>query len=52
MVLLDADKKPLPEFLAIDMSMVENDESGRLLTIRRGLPEGSHGIDPSELFLN
>ncbi|MBS0456330.1 MAG: DUF3391 domain-containing protein [Proteobacteria bacterium] len=52
MVLLDADKRPLPEFLALDMSQIEADAQGRLLTIRRGLPEGSHGIDPAELFLD
>ncbi|MBS0212088.1 MAG: DUF3391 domain-containing protein [Proteobacteria bacterium] len=52
MLLLDADKKRLPDFVALDLSTVENDEHGRLLTIRRGLPEGAHGIDPSELFLD
>ncbi|MBS0193077.1 MAG: DUF3391 domain-containing protein [Proteobacteria bacterium] len=52
MLLLDADKQRLPDFVALDMSVVESDANGRLLTIRRGLPEGSHGIDPSELFLD
>lgn len=52
MLLLDADKQPLREFVPIDLGMLGPDESGNLLTIRRGLPEGAHDIDPAELFLD
>ncbi len=51
MVLLDAAKRPLPEFIALDLSLVGPDENGALLTVRRGLPEGAHGLDPADLFL-
>lgn len=52
MLLLDADKKPLREFVPIDLGQLGPDENGVLLTVRRGLPEGAHGVDTSELFLD
>jgi len=52
MLLLDADKKPLPEFDSIDLSEVQMEVEGQPLSIKRGLPEGAHGIDPAELFLD
>ncbi|HEY2346754.1 MAG TPA: HD-GYP domain-containing protein [Xanthomonadaceae bacterium] len=52
MLLLDAIKQPLPEFVAVDLSQVANDDKGKPLTIRRGLPERAFGIDPAELFIN
>ena len=33
------------------MGETEYDENGAPLTIRRGLPNGSYGLDPVELFL-
>ncbi len=52
MLLLDADKKPLPEFGSIDLSEVREEVDGQPLSIKRGLPEGAYGIDPAELFLD
>jgi len=52
MILLDANKAPMPEFHSIDMSVVLNDAQGQPLNIKRGLPEGAFGIDPAELFLD
>lgn len=52
MLLLDADKKPLPEFHSIDLSELPAEADGQPLSIRRGLPEGAYGIDPAELFLD
>lgn len=52
MVLLDAAKKPLPAFLPLDLSDPHTLEDGSMLSIRRGLPPGAHGINPAELFLD
>ncbi|GAB3037462.1 MULTISPECIES: HD domain-containing phosphohydrolase [Oleiagrimonas] len=53
MLLLDADKKPLAEFESLDLGTVPDEEDGRAaLAIRSGLPQGAHGIDPAELFLD
>ena len=52
MLLLDADKKPLPQFRTIDLTEVKHDAQGRPLSIRCGLPPGAYGLDPVELFLD
>ena len=52
MLLLDADKKPLPEFRSIDLSWVREDPDGQLLNVKRGLPQGAFGIDTAALFLD
>jgi HD-GYP domain-containing protein (c-di-GMP phosphodiesterase class II) len=52
MVLLDEDKKPLSQFQTLDLSAQAQDDDGDALNIRRGLPQGAHGIDPAELFLD
>lgn len=52
MLLLDEHKQPLPEFRAIDMSEVADDEHQRPLNIKSSLPRGAYGIDPAELFLD
>lgn len=52
MLLLDAAKQPLPEFVAVDLSQVGSDDKGKPLTIKRGLPERAFGIDPAELFID
>jgi HD-GYP domain-containing protein (c-di-GMP phosphodiesterase class II) len=52
MVLLDAEKKPLQQFASIDLSDMIEGSDGDALNIRRGLPQGAHGIDPAELFLD
>ena len=51
MLLLGPDKSPLERFRELDMGETEYDENGAPLTIRRGLPNGSYGLDPVELFL-
>jgi len=51
MVLLDAEKKPYSEFREIDLMVETQLPDGSRLDIKRGLPPGSHGIDPKELFL-
>src|SRR5690606_42095807 len=51
MLLLGPDKSPLERFRELDMGETEFDETGAPLTIRRGLPNGSYGLDPVELFL-
>jgi HD-GYP domain-containing protein (c-di-GMP phosphodiesterase class II) len=51
MLLLDAEKKPLPQFRVLDLVEVEHDENGRPLSVKTGLPTGAYGIDPVELFL-
>jgi HD-GYP domain-containing protein (c-di-GMP phosphodiesterase class II) len=45
-LLLDKDKKPLSEFVAMDLSHVD-----RSISISRGLMTGAYGIDMNELFL-
>jgi HD-GYP domain-containing protein (c-di-GMP phosphodiesterase class II) len=52
MILLDADKTPLREFLPIDLSRLPETTDGSMLTIKRGLKEGAYGIDAAELFLD
>jgi hypothetical protein len=49
MLLLGADHRPLPEFITIDLGQASGSKG---LMIRRGLPAGAFGIDPSELFLD
>lgn len=51
MVLLDAGKKPLTDFREVDLMVETETEDGKRLDIKRGLPPGSYGIDPEELFL-
>ncbi len=51
MLLLGPDKSPLDRFRELDMGETELDEAGAPLTIKRGLPNGSYGLDPVELFL-
>lgn len=51
MLLLAADKTPLPKFREINLGEIEQDERGAPLTIKRGLPMGAYGLDPVELFL-
>ena len=52
MVLLGADKQPLRDFVSIDLSKLSEASDGSMLTIRRGLKQGAHGIDAAELFLD
>lgn len=42
---------PLREFRQVDPGSVLLDTDGLPLTIRRDLPRGAYGIDPSTLFL-
>lgn len=51
MLLLDADKTPLPEFREIDLGAFELDNQGVPLTVKCGLPVGAYGIDSHDLFL-
>ncbi|MCC5868044.1 MAG: HD-GYP domain-containing protein [Gammaproteobacteria bacterium] len=51
MLVLDADKKPLPRFTSVDL-MVENDLHGEArLQISTPLKPGEYGIDPEEFYL-
>lgn len=52
MLLLDELKTPLAQFRSLDLSVHEVDERGRPLHVKCGLPAGSFGIDPHELFLD
>lgn len=52
MLLLDAAKQPLAEFAVVDLARVETDARGEPLTVRAGLPLGSYGLDPAQLFLD
>lgn len=52
MLLLDELKTPLPQFVSLDLSVHEFDTQGRPLNVKCGLPAGSFGIDPHELFLD
>jgi len=52
MLLLDADKTPLPQFRVLDLGEVNQDDAGRPLSVKTGLPTGAYGIDPVELFLH
>ena len=52
MLLLDEHKRPLPEFRAVDLSEIAEDEHNRPLNIKSSLPRGAYGIDTAELFLD
>lgn len=51
MLLLEPDKSPLKQFREINLAEVAHDDNGVALTIKRGLPMGSFGLDSAELFL-
>lgn len=51
MLLLDEHKRPLARFKEIDLGDLDA-SSNEPLTVKGGLPPGSYGIDPSELFLD
>jgi HD-GYP domain-containing protein (c-di-GMP phosphodiesterase class II) len=51
MLLLDGEKRPLSRFREIDLSQLDQADPSQRLTIRKGLPNGSFGLDPVELFL-
>jgi HD-GYP domain-containing protein (c-di-GMP phosphodiesterase class II) len=51
MLLLDGEKRPLARFREIDLSQLDQADPGQRMTIRKGLPNGSFGLDPVELFL-
>jgi HD-GYP domain-containing protein (c-di-GMP phosphodiesterase class II) len=52
MLLLDAEKRPLPEFRPLDLGAMPDSDYMQSLGIRSGLPQGAYGIDPAELFLD
>jgi HD-GYP domain-containing protein (c-di-GMP phosphodiesterase class II) len=52
MLLLDELKAPLAQFVSLDLSIHEYDPQGRAINVKCGLPAGSYGIDPQELFLD
>jgi hypothetical protein len=45
-LLLDKNKEPLSEFIAMDLSQMD-----RKISVTRGLKSGAYGIDMNELFL-
>jgi HD-GYP domain-containing protein (c-di-GMP phosphodiesterase class II) len=52
MLLLDPERRPLPQFRTIDLSDAQGAESQAGISIAKGLPRGAYGIDPAELFLD
>ena len=52
MLLLDQEKRPLPEFKALDLGSLADGYDDELLGIKSGLPQGAYGIDPAELFID
>lgn len=52
MLLLDADKAPLKQFVELDMGAVARDAHGEPLVVKCGLAPGAYGIDPAQLFLD
>jgi putative nucleotidyltransferase with HDIG domain len=53
MIILDADKAPLPEYRVVDLNQVSptaDDPSS--LWIECGLEPGAYGVDPAEYYLN
>lgn len=52
LLLLDADKQPLPEFVPVDLSVSIRDPLGEPLNVRGSLPHGAFGIDRTMLFLD
>jgi len=52
MLLLDADKAPLKQFVELDMGAVARDAHGEPLAVKCGLAPGAYGIDPAQLFLD
>jgi HD-GYP domain-containing protein (c-di-GMP phosphodiesterase class II) len=51
MLLLDIHKKPLPEYLVIDLMNQPREYNENPLTIVRGLDPGDYGIDPAEFYI-
>lgn len=51
MMLLDADKQPLRDFIPLDLLDDPLSDDGRIISIRRGLPPGAFGIRAEELYL-
>ncbi len=53
MLLLDEDKRPLQDFVSVDLGAQQQQSNGKYaLSILSGLPQGAYGIDPAELFLD
>ncbi len=53
MVIMDAEKRLLDQFRAIDLNNEKVSPHGEhSLWIERGLPPGAHGIDPTEFYLS
>lgn len=50
MLLTDADKRLRTQFTSLDL-MLQPDGMSDRIEIRRPLPTGAHGLDPSELYL-
>ena len=51
MLLLDKEKKPIPEYMMVDLMNQPLDYQENPLTIVRGLDPGAYGIDPTEFYL-
>ncbi|MBT8439831.1 MAG: HD-GYP domain-containing protein [Gammaproteobacteria bacterium] len=51
MLLLDKDKKALPEYQVVDLVNQPFEYNENPLTIIRGLDPGAYGIDPTEFYL-
>ena len=51
MLLLDASKQHLPEYLVVDLMNQPHEYSENPMTIVRGLDPGAYDIDPTEFYL-
>ena len=51
MLLLDRNKKPLPEYQIVDLMNLPSEYNDDPLTILRGLDPGAYDIDPTEFYL-
>ncbi len=52
MVLLDSSKRPLAQFITIDLAEENTQEASSPISVKNSLPFGAYGIDPDELFLS
>lgn len=52
MLLLGPDKRPLADFVALDLAVTERDARGEPLNVASSLQLGAYGLDPAQLFLD
>jgi hypothetical protein len=53
MIILDAEKRPLPEYRVVDLNRVAATADDQVsLWIEQGLEPGAYGVDPAEYYLD